>query len=110
VPSSEGGAAGLTAKGLDPLGMAMRAIANQGMDVSICDPSVRALVVGAGKALGVQPFGCASPAFDLMPGAHRQGRWPHTRRESGGQAAGGTITWGAWLEQTVDHGVSGPCC
>jgi hypothetical protein len=59
VPSSEGGAAGLTAKGLDPLGMAMRAIANQGMDVSICDPSVRALVVGAGKALGV-PTACAT--------------------------------------------------
>jgi hypothetical protein len=99
----------LTAKCLDPLDMAMRAIANQGMDVSICDPRVRALVVGAGEALGVQPFRCASPAFDFMPGAHRQGRWPHTRRESGGQAAGWTIKWGAWLEQTLDRGVSGPC-
>jgi hypothetical protein len=70
---------GLAAKGLDPLGMAMRAIHNQGMDVSVCDPRVGALVVGAGEALGVHPLGCSPPAFDLAPGAHRGRRRPHNR-------------------------------
>jgi hypothetical protein len=61
--SSEGGAAGLTAQGLDALGMAMLAIPNQGMDVSVCDPRGGALVVGAGEALGVHPDGALPAGF-----------------------------------------------
>ncbi len=77
MPSSERHAAGLTAKRLDPLGMAMRAIPNQGVNVSVCDPGVRALLVGTGEALGIHPFRCAPPAFDLAPGADRQRCWLH---------------------------------
>jgi len=51
--STERGAAGLTAKRLDPLGMAMGAVSNQGMNLSLRDAEVRALAVGTGEALGV---------------------------------------------------------
>src|SRR5258708_1869060 len=54
--STERGAAGLTAKGLDPLGMAMLAIPNQSMNVSICDAAVGALLVRTGEALCVHPL------------------------------------------------------
>ena len=76
--STERGAAGLTTKRLDPLGMAMRAICNQSVDVSVCDPSVRALLVGTGEALGVHPLRGSPAAFDLTPGSDRQRRWLHT--------------------------------
>jgi len=52
APSGECGVAGLTAKRLDPLSMAMGAIPDQGMDSSVCDPGVQALLVGTGEALG----------------------------------------------------------
>ena len=66
----------LTAKGLDVFGLAMFAIANQRMNVSIGDAKVEARSVGTGQALGVYAFGGSSAAFDLTPRSHRQGRWP----------------------------------
>ena|SRR5216683_4409268 len=69
---SEGGAAGLAAKGLDVLGMPMLAISHQSVDVSVCDPGVRALPVRTGETLSVYAFGSSSSAFDLAPGAHKQ--------------------------------------
>jgi hypothetical protein len=78
APSSESGAAGRASKRLDLLSMTMLAIPNQGMNVSVCDAEVRALVVGTGEALGVRAFRGSPPAFDLAPGAYRQRRWPHT--------------------------------
>ena len=72
APGSESGAAGLTAKRLDALGMAMLAIADQRVDVSISDAEVRALRIGTGVARGVYAFGCSPPAFHLAPGTHRQ--------------------------------------
>jgi hypothetical protein len=45
----------LTTKGLDPLGMAMLAISDEGMDVSIGDPEIWTLQVGTGKALRIHP-------------------------------------------------------
>jgi hypothetical protein len=105
APRTERRVASLTAKGLDPLGMAMSAIANQGMNVSVCDAEVRALVVGAGEALGVHPFRCSPSAFDLAPGADRRRCWLHTRREGGGEATGGAIAWGAWFKEALDFGV-----
>src|SRR5260221_7050231 len=83
---TEGGAAGLTAKGLDPLGLAMLAIPNQSVDVSICDPEVRALLVGTSEALGVHSLGCSPAAFHLAPGAHRRRCRSHTRRVGAGEA------------------------
>ena len=77
APSTERGVASLTAKRLDPLGMAMLAISDESMDVSIGDPEVRALLVGTGEALGVYPLGCSPPAFHLAPGAHEAGAGPH---------------------------------
>ena len=79
APRTERGAAGLAAKGLDLFSVTMGAIPNQGMNVSICDPEVRALVVGTGETLGVYAFRGSPSAFDLAPGAHRQRRWPHNR-------------------------------
>src|SRR5438105_5831458 len=59
APGSEGGAAGLTAKGLDLLGLAMFAIANQRMNGSVCDAEGRALLVGTGEAFGIHSLGCS---------------------------------------------------
>ena len=106
---SERRVAGLAAKGLDPLGMAMRAIANQRMNVSVCDPGVRTLMVGAGEALGVHPFRCSPAAFDLAPRSDRKRRWLHNRREGGGEATGWTIEGGARLEKTLDRGAHLRC-
>ena len=50
---SERHVASLAAKRLDALGLAMRAIPDQGVDMSICDPGVRAQLVGTGEALCV---------------------------------------------------------
>ncbi len=65
----EGGAASRTSKRLDALGFAMRAIPDERMDVSIGDPAVRALLMGAGEALGVHSLGGSPAAFPLIPGA-----------------------------------------
>ena len=99
---------GLTTKGLDLLSATMCAIPNQGVDVSIGDAEVRALLVGTGEALGLYPFGSSPPAFDLAPGAHRKRCWFGPLVEGGGEAAGWTITRGAWLEEALDRGVYGP--
>ena len=73
--STERGAAGLTAKRLDLLGMAMLAISDQSVDVSIGDPEVRALLVETSEARGVYSLGCSPAAFHLTPGAYwRRGR------------------------------------
>ena len=77
--SAERGAAGLAAKRLDPLSATMCAIPNQRVNVGICDPEVRALLIGTGEALGVYAFGSSSPAFDLAPGPHWQRRWTRNR-------------------------------
>jgi len=108
--STESGAAGLTAKGLDPLGMAMLAIPNQGMNVSVCDAGVGALSVGTGEALCVHPLGCSPATFHLTPGSDRERRWLHNRREGGGEATGWAIEGGAWLEKTLDPGAQLRCC
>jgi hypothetical protein len=107
--SSEGGAAGLTPKRLNPLDTAMLAISDQGVDVSIGDPGVRALRVGTGETLGVHPLGCSPSAFHLAPGPHRQRRWTSTRRGAAGEATSGAIKWGAWLEEAVEQSALG-CC
>ncbi len=75
--------------------MTMGAIPNQGMNVSICDARVGALSIRTGEALCIHPFRCSAPAFDLTPGAHRERRRLHTRREGGGEATDGAIVWGA---------------
>jgi hypothetical protein len=77
--STESDATGLVAKGLDLFSVTMGAIPNQGMNVSICDSEVRALVVGAGETQGVYAFRDSPPAFDLAPGARRQRQWFHNR-------------------------------
>jgi hypothetical protein len=73
VPGSEGGAASLTAKRLDPFGMPMLAIADQSVNVGIGDAEVGALLIGTGIAFGVDPLGCAPAAFNLAPGQGRTG-------------------------------------
>ena len=79
APSTERSAAGLAAKRLDLFSVTMGAIPNQGMNLSVCDPEVRALLVGTGEALSVYAFRGPTPAFHLVPGAHRERRWPHNR-------------------------------
>src|SRR6266446_4986056 len=108
VSSSESRVAGLTAKRLDPLSMAMLAISHQGVDSSVSDTKVRALMVRTGEARGGYSLGCFPSAFHLTPGTHRQRRWPYTRRGSGGESTGGAIVWGAGLEVTLGCRVDGP--
>jgi hypothetical protein len=98
APGSERGAAGLTAKRLDLLGMTMLAITNQRVDLGIGDPAIRALRVGTSKALGVHALGGSSAAFDLAPGAYRPRHWLSTQRGSGGETTGRAIVWAARLE------------
>jgi len=74
APSTERGAAGPAAKRLDLFSVTMSAIPNQGMNLSVCDPEVRALLVGTGEALSVYAFRGPTPAFNLVPGAHRERR------------------------------------
>jgi len=84
----------------------MLAISNQGMEASIGDSEVGALLIGTGEALGVNPLGRSPATFHLTPGSHR--RRFHHRRVGAGEAAVGAVKWGAWLEQTADHGVHCP--
>ncbi len=63
APGSERSEAGLTAKRLDPLGTAMLAISDEGMDVSSGDPAVRALLIRTGVALGVHADGALPGGF-----------------------------------------------
>jgi len=99
--------AGLTAQRLDVLGTAMLAISHQSVDASVSDAAVEALLVRTGEAFGVYALGCSPAAFHLAPGAHRQRRWPYTRRRSGGETTGGAIVWGAWLEEAVERATLG---
>jgi hypothetical protein len=107
--STERDATSRASKGLDALGTAMFAISDQRVDVSVCDPAVRALPVRTGETLSGYAFGGSPSAFDLAPGAHRQRRWPCTRRGSGGVTTGGAIVWGAWLEEAVERSALA-CC
>jgi len=105
APSTERGVASLTAKRLDPFSKTMLAIPNQGMNVSVCDAGVEALSVRTGEALCVYPLRCSPTAFHLTPRVYSRRRRLHTRREGAGEATGGAIVWGAWLEETLDFGV-----
>ena len=106
---TEGGAAGLTPKGLDAFGLAMRAISNQRMNMSVCDARVGTRSVGTGEALGVHPLWCSPPAFDLTPRSDRERHRPHNRRVGAAEATGGAIVWGAWLEKTLERATPGGC-
>src|SRR5205085_2493040 len=77
---TEGGAAGLTPKGLDAFGLAMRAISNQRMNVCICNAKVGTLSVRTGIALGLHTLGRSPAAFHLAPGTRRSRRCSCARR------------------------------
>ena len=51
----------------------MLAVPDKCMDMSVCDPAVQTLLIGASEAFGGYPLGCSPAAFHLAPGAHRQG-------------------------------------
>jgi hypothetical protein len=102
--------AGRTSKRLDPLGLAMLAIPNQRMDMSIGDPEVGALLVGTGEAVGIHALRCSPAAFDLTPATYWCTGRSHTAGGSGGKTTGGAVKWRAWLEQTVRRGASAPYC
>ena len=72
--STERGAARLTPERLDWFGLAMLAIPDERMDLSISIAEVQALLVGTGVALGVHSLGGSPPAFHLAPGTHRRSR------------------------------------
>jgi len=80
----------------------MRAISEEGMDVSISDPEVRAPLIGTGEAFGGYPLRCSPAAFHLTPGSHRLRCRPHNRCVGARETAGGTLKWSAWFEETVD--------
>jgi hypothetical protein len=69
------------------------AIPDQGMNVSIGDPEVRAPVVGTGETLSVYAFGGSPPVFDLGQGRTGRGFGPATdekveERQQAGQSRG----------------------
>ncbi len=103
APGSERGMARLAAKRLDPLGLAMLAIANQSVHSSVSVAKVRALPVRTGKPFGRYALGSSPSAFHLRPRAYRQRCWPSTHRGSGGETTGGAIVWRAGLEQTWER-------
>jgi hypothetical protein len=109
APSTESGATSLAAKGLNLFSVAMGAISDQSVDVSVCDPGIRTCAVRTGEALGVHPLWSSPPAFDFAPGAHRERRRLHHRREGAGEATDRAIVWGARLEKAVERGALG-CC
>ncbi len=106
-PGSELSVAGLTAKGLDPLGTSMLAIPDQSTNVCVCDFKVGTLSVRTGEALGVHPLRCSPAAFHLSPGMHRQRRRLFTRRGRGSETTGGAIVWGARLQETLERSALG---
>ena len=71
APGSERGAARLTPKGLDALGLAMFAIAHQRLPMRVRVAEVRALPVRTGEALGEDALRSSPPAFDLGPRTYR---------------------------------------
>src|SRR5260370_34458023 len=73
--STERGAAGLTAKRLDALSMAMLAISNESMGSSVSDAKVRALRDGTGVPFSAYALGRVSAAFGLATGTYRSRRW-----------------------------------
>ncbi len=68
---TEGGSAGLTAEGLDPLMPAVRTITYYGMDVGIRDVIVMAPAVGTREALCINALGRTPTTFYLTPGLDR---------------------------------------
>ena len=80
--STERGVASETSERLDLLGLAMLAIANQHMNVSVCNPKGGTLVVGTGEAFCVHALGCSPAAFDLAPGTrHPEAPARHPMRQ-----------------------------
>ena len=108
APRTERRTTSLTAKGLDPLDMAMLAISDQRVNLSISDAKVEARSVGTGEAFGVYPLGCSAAAFHLTPGADKRRRRSHTGPSSGGETTGGAIERAARVEQTVEPGALDP--
>ena len=108
TPRTERGTASRTSEGLDPLGLAMFAISDQRMDVSIGDPEVRTLSVGTSEAFGGYPLGCSPLVFHLAPGTYWcRGRF-HTRRGDAGEATSWAVKRGSWSEEALGCGVDGP--
>ena len=79
--SAESGVTGLATKCLDLFSVTMCAIPDSGVDRSLGDSKVQALLVRAGKALSANPFRCSPSAFDLRPGTYWRSRWTLNRRE-----------------------------
>jgi hypothetical protein len=86
------------------LGLAVLAITNQRMNLSISNAEVQALLVGTGVSLGVDSLGCSPAAFDLAKGGvlalalalqptrewRRDDRWSN---RLGCVALGGVAAW-----------------
>ena len=100
---TEDGTAGLTPKGLNLLGTAMLAIADQRVFLCVSVAKVRALPVETGEALGGDALRSSPPAFHLAPGTNRSMRWPSSHRGNRAETTGGAIVWATGLEETVEH-------
>jgi len=107
APGGESGAARLTAKGLDPLGLTMLAVPDQGVDSSVSVAKVAALLVGTGEAIGVDAFRGSPPAFDLAPGAHKHWGRHSSRQGRGSESTGVAILGSAGLQQTGEPAALG---
>ena len=99
-----GGPTGLATKGLDALGLAMRAVTDQGVKLRIGDAVVRTSVVRTGEAVGGDASWGATAARELVPGER-----PRRRGRSGwgkvpASPAGWAIIRRARFEQALEGG------
>ncbi len=82
----EGRSAGLTAKGLDAFILAVRPIADQGVNVRVGDPVIGAGRVRAGESVGGDAFRSTTSALEFAPWTNRW-RWYQRRWRPGALAS-----------------------
>ena len=105
----ESAVAGLTAKRLDALGTAMRAISHQCMDASISDAEVRALVVRTGEASVFTSLGLPVGFSPQTRGARVQRQISPWAKECRPDDRRDNRLGSAAMPQTMERGALGPC-
>ena len=101
APGAERRPARLTAQGLDALTLAMRADADEGVDVGVGDTVIDTGGVGTGEAIGGDAFRSTASALEFAPGVNRW-RWCNCGGRPGALApTGRTISRRAGFEQAL---------
>ena len=111
APGSESGTAGRTSKHLDSLGMAMLAIPDQRMNVSLGDPEVRAPLIRTGVAVGVHASGVLPAGFSPHArGIQAEVLALHSTREWRRDDRWGNRVESEAMPQTLERSARLGCC